>query len=69
MDPTGDNDIPQHQFKQSMIINLFGLMVEPPVPSDAQDVYILVDNVCIAVVMYTCIAMYVCTINQQTSFC
>ena len=46
MDPTGDNDILQHQFRQSMIINLFGSIVEPPKPSDAEYLDILADNVC-----------------------
>ena len=45
MDPTGDNDIPQHQFRQSMIINLFGSIVEPPEPSDAEYLDILTDSV------------------------
>ena len=52
MDPTGDNDILQHQFRQSMIINLFGSIAEPPEPSDAQNLDILVDNVCIVVHIY-----------------
>ena len=52
MDPTGDNDIPQHQFRQSMIINLFGSIAEPPEPSDAQNLDIRVDNVCIVMYIY-----------------
>ena len=46
MDPTGDNDILQHQFRQSMIINLFGSIPEPSEPSDAEYLDILADNVC-----------------------
>ena len=34
MDPTSEEDISQHQFRQSMIINLFGSIVEPPIPED-----------------------------------
>ena len=46
MDPTGENDILQHQFRQSLIINLFGSIVEPPVPSDALFMDVTVKNVC-----------------------
>lgn len=34
MDPTSEEAIPQHQFRQSIIINLFGSIVEPPPPQD-----------------------------------
>ena len=47
MDPTGENDIPQHMYRQSMIISLFGSIVEPAEPSDARNLDILVDSVCI----------------------
>ena len=46
MDPTGDNDILPHQFRQSMIISLFGSIVEPPVPADAVYLDVLIDSVC-----------------------
>ena len=46
MDPASENDIPQHQFRQSMIINLFGSIVEPPRPTNAINMDIRVDNVC-----------------------
>ena len=55
MDPTGENDIPQHQFRQSMIINLFGSIVEPSVPSDAQYLDILADSVRVYVFHVYCI--------------
>ena len=45
MDPTGDNDILQHDFRQSMIINLLGSIVEPSEPSDAQYLDVLIDSV------------------------
>ena len=60
MDPTGDNDILQHQFRQSMIINLFGSIVEPPKPSDAEYLDILADSVCLCV--YICITKCDCSI-------
>ena len=46
MDPTGDNDILQHEFRQSMIISLFGSIVEPPEPTDATYLDVLTDSVC-----------------------
>ena len=46
MDPTGDNDILQHQFRQSLIISLFGSIVEPPEPADALYLDVLIDSVC-----------------------
>ena len=52
MDPTRDNDILPHQFKRSMIINLFGSIAEPSEPSDAQNLDILVDNVRIVMYIY-----------------
>ena len=45
-DPIGD-DIPQHQYRQSMIINLFGNIVEPPPPADLSTIDFLNENVCI----------------------
>ena len=47
MDPTGEDDLLQHQFRQSMIVNLFGSIVEPPEPADAEYLDILAGNVCI----------------------
>ena len=58
MDPTGENDIPQHQFRQSMIISLFGSIVEPPEPSDARNLDILVDSVCICMYIIECITLH-----------
>ena len=58
MDPTGDNDILQHQFRQSMIINLFGSIVEPPEPSDVDYLDILAGNVCIYICTYVHNCMY-----------
>ena len=58
MDPTGDNDIERHQFRQSMIINLFGSIPEPSEPSDAQNLDILVDNVCMIIYIF-------CTIHDN----
>ena len=52
MDPTGENDIPQHMYRQSMIISLFGSIVEPPEPSDARNLDILVDSVCMYMYVY-----------------
>ena len=49
MDPTSEDDIPQHDFRQSMIINLFGSIVEPPEPSDAQYLDVLIDSVCLVI--------------------
>ena len=61
MDPTSENDIPQHAFRQSLIINLFGSIVEPPRPTDAINMDIHVDNVCkytyTAYLLYKDIAM------------
>ena len=54
-DPTGD-DIPQHQYRQSMIINLFGNIVEPPPPADLSTLDILNENVCIIVLKAFCSA-------------
>jgi len=45
MDPD-ENGIPQHAFRQSMIINLFGSIVVPPTPSNATNLDILADSVC-----------------------
>ena len=48
MDPTSETDIPYHgRLRQSMIINLFGSIVEPPEPTNAQYLDVLADNVCI----------------------
>ena len=58
MDPTGDNDILQHQFRQSMIINLFGSIVEPPEPSDVDYLDILAGNVCMYICTYVHNCMY-----------
>ena len=57
MDPTGENDIPQHMYRQSMIISLFGSIVEPPEPSDARNLDILVDSVCICMYITECITL------------
>ena len=45
MDPENNESIPQHQFRQSMIVSLFGAIVEPAEPSDATYLDILADNV------------------------
>ena len=45
MDPTSEEDISQHQFRQSMIINLFGSIVEPPIPEDVTFLDLLNENV------------------------
>ena len=45
MDPFSENDIPQHEFRQSMIINLFGSRVEPPTPPNPVNLDILADSV------------------------
>ena len=45
MDPESNESIPQHQFRQSMIISLFGSIVKADEPSDATYLDILADSV------------------------
>ncbi len=45
LDPTGENDIQQHLFSQSVVINFFGSIVVPPAPDNLQYLDITNDNV------------------------
>jgi len=67
-DPTGD-DIPQHQYRQSMIINLFGNIVEPPPPADLSTLDILNENVCIIISCVTVVFVLKAFCSACLSFC
>ena len=69
MDPeTNESTIPQHQFRQSMIVSLFGSIVEPSEPSDATNLDILADNVSYPHVECTQVVVYYCNIATYLSY-